>query len=250
MCTIGVAFSLNATYVFKNRDLNRNVLMDDPEIREGKHKYVAFPRPGGGIWFGVNEMGVALTASDAHVTLKYPVEKDAGDKITRIYEDIVANASTLKEAEEIMTGSFRKMIKVPDMVIVTDPREACAYEYTPEKQAIVRRVRGGLVRANSFLVLKGALCRKNDMSSHLRYERAREMISKRISHAQVKKMLRDHKSGPGENSICRHGKKEGEYTTQYSAITEIKKRVIDVYYVGNKNPCMGEYKKIRIRRKR
>ncbi len=249
MCTIGVAFSLNATYVFKNRDLSQKVLMDGPEIREGKYRYVAFPRPGGGIWFGVNEMGVGLTASDAHVTKNYPVQKDAGDKITRIYEDIVGNASTLKEAEEIMTGSFKKMIKVPDMVIVTDSRKACVYEYTPEKQAIVRKVKGGLLRANSFLVLKGASCRKKDLSSRLRYERAREMIFKRISLAQVKKMLRDHKNGPGENSICRHGKKEGEYTTQYSAVAVIKKRVIDVYYVENENPCMGEYEKIRIRRK-
>lgn len=50
------------------------------EIRTGKYKYIAFPGPKGGIWFGVNEYGIALTASDAHFIKKYPAQRNAGKK--------------------------------------------------------------------------------------------------------------------------------------------------------------------------
>ena len=246
MCTTGIAFSKNATYVFKNRDLVETLKMKPPEIRKGKCAYVAFPRPTGGIWFGVNEKGIGLTASDAHTMRKYSAQRNAGDKITRIYEDIIANASTLKEAEKIMTDSFKKTIKVPDMLIITDSKKASAYEYTPEKQVIQRKTKGALLRANSFLVLKGAPDRKEDLSSYLRYEREKEILSEKISLAQIKKVLRDHVNGPGENSICRHGMKKGEYMTQGSAIVEIKKRIIAVYYIANKNPCISEYTRIQL----
>ncbi len=248
MCTIGVVFSEDVTYVFKNRDLGETVKMDSPEIRKGKYKYIAFPRPKGGIWFGVNENGIALTASDAHTTSKYPKQRKAGDKITSIYEDIVANSSTLKEAEKIMVTSFKKQIKVPDMLIITDSKKATAYEYTPEKQIIQRKTSCATLRANSFLVLKGAPDRIKDPSSHLRYERAKQMLSGKITLAHIKKTLRDHKNGPGENSICRHGKEESEYTTQYSAIAELKNKTINIYYIANKTPCAGAYKKITLKR--
>ncbi len=133
MCTIGVVFSRKATYIFKNRDLTKPMKTGLPEIRAGKCKYIAFPRPTGGIWFGVNEYGIALTASDAHVIKKYPPQRNAGDKITAIYEDIIANSFTLEEAEKIMIYSFRKKIKVPDMLIISNSKTASAYEYTPEK---------------------------------------------------------------------------------------------------------------------
>ncbi len=245
MCTIGVVFSENVTYVFKNRDLIETVKMDSPEIRKGKYKYVAFPRPKGGIWFGVNEKGIALTASDAHTIRKYPEQKDAGDKITAIYEDILATASTLKEAEKIMVNFFKKQIKVPDMLIIADSKKATAYEYTPEKQAIQRKTSCAMLRANSFLVLEGASDRIKDSSSHLRYERAEHLLSGKITLAHIKKTLRDHQNGPGENSICRHAKKSGEYTTQYSAIAEIKNKTINIHYIANKNPCAGAYKKMK-----
>ena len=248
MCTTGIAFSKNATYVFKNRDLVETLKMKPPEIRKGKCAYVAFPRPTGGIWFGVNEKGIGLTASDAHTVRKYPVQRNAGDKITRIYEDIIANASTLKEAEKIMTDSFKKTIKVSDMLIITDSKKASAYEYTPEKQVIRRKTKGALLRANSFLVLKGAPGEKEDPSSHLRYGREKELLSEKISLAQIKKVLRDHVNGSGENSICRHGMKTGEYTTQGSAIVEIKKNIINIYYVANKMPCDSEYIQITLAR--
>ena len=248
MCTIGVVFSEDMTYVFKNRDLTETVEMDSPEIRKGKYKYIAFPRPEGGIWFGANENGIALTASDAHTIRKYLPQKGAGDKITAIYEDIIANSSTLKEAEKIMVNSFKKQIKVPDMLIITDSKKATVYEYTPEKQEIQRKTKGAILRANSFLVLKGALDRINDPSSHLRYERAKQMLSGKINLAQIKKTLRDHKNGPSEFSICRHGKEESEYTTQYSVIAEIKNKTINICYLANKNPCAGAYKKITLKR--
>ncbi len=248
MCTIGVVFSGDVTYVFKNRDLPETVKMDSPEIRKGKYKYLALPRPKGGIWFGVNENGIALTASDAHTTKTYPEQKNAGDLITSIYENIIANSSTLKEAEKIMVTSFKKQIKVPDMLIITDSKKASAYEYTPEKQIIQRKTKGAILRANSFLVLEGALERIKDSSSHLRHERAKQMLSGKTSLADIKKTLRDHKNGPAENSICRHGKEESEYTTQYSVIAEIKDKTINIYYIANKNPCAGTYKKITLKR--
>lgn len=249
MCTTGAVFSENAAYVFKNRDLTKIIKMGLPEIRKEKYKYVAFPRPTGGIWFGVNEHGIALTASDAHLIKKYPAQRNAGDKITAIYEKIIANASTLKEAEKIMADSFRKKIKVQDMLIIADENTAVAYEYTPEKQAVQRATKAPMLRANSFLVLPGVPSIKADPSSHLRYGREKEMLSGWASLELVKKTLSDHKNGPGENSICRHGTKKGEYTTQYSAIAEITAKKITVYYVANGKPCEGKYETITLLRR-
>lgn len=248
MCTIGVVFSQRAVYVFKNRDLTKPTLGALPEIRTGKCKYIAFPRPKGGIWFGVNEYGVALTASDAHFIKKYPAQRGVGEKITAIYEDIIANSSTLGEAEKIMADSFRKKIEVPDMLIVSDSDTASVYEYTPEKQAIKRATKSPMLRANSFCVLKGAPNRKKDPSSHLRRERIEELLSEKISLVKIKTALADHKNGPGENSICRHGVKRGEYTTQYSAIAEITAKKIKVFYVANKKPCQEKWEKLEIQR--
>jgi len=249
MCTIGVVFSKKAAYVFKNRDLTEKILMAKPLVKKGKHTYIAFPRPTGGIWFGVNECGIALTASDAHTIKKYPEQKNAGDKITAIYEEIIASSSTLKEAEKIMVDSFRKKIKVPDMLIITDSKTALTYEYTPEKQILDRKTLGPMLRANSFLVLVGAPCKKDDPSSHLRYEREKELLSGKITLSKIKKILRDHKNGPGENSICRHGKKNGEYTTQYTAIAKITAMNIMIYYIANKKPCVGKWDEIALPRK-
>lgn len=246
MCTIGVVFSRKAIYIFKNRDLTKPTIGALPEIRTGKYKYIAFPRPKGGIWFGINEYGVAITASDAHFIKKYPAQRNAGEKITAIYEDIIANSSTLDKAEKIMVDSFRKKIKVPDMLIISDSDTANVYEYTPEKQAIQRATKRPMLRANSFLVLKGAPDRKNDPSSHLRYERIKWLLSGKISLAKIKAALADHENGPGENSICRHGRKKEEYKTQYSAIAEITAKKIAVYYIANKKPCEGEWEKIEI----
>ena len=248
MCTTGVVFSDKATYVFKNRDLTETVKMGLPEIRAGKNRYIAFFRPAGGIWFGVNEKGIALTASDAHTIRKYPEQKEVGNKIACIYESIVANASTIEEAEKIMVDSFRKNIKVPDMLIISDSKTAVAYEYTPKKEAMQRETEGALLRTNSFKVLPGAPDENKDPSSHLRFRREKELIRGVCSSEQIKKLLRDHENGPGENSICRHGIKKGEYTTQYSVIAEIKDTVIDVYYVANNMPCREEYKKITLKR--
>lgn len=234
MCTIGVVFSEKAAYVFKNRDLTKPTIGALPEIRTGKYKYIAFPRPKGGIWFGVNEYGVAITASDAHFVKKYPAQRDVGEKITAIYEDIIANSSTLDKAEKIMADSFRKKIKVPDMLIISDSKRASIYEYTPEKQAIQKATKSPTLRANSFCVLKGAPDRKKDPSSHLRRERISELLYGKISLAKIKAALADHESGPGENSICRHGVEKGEYTTQYSVIAEITANKIKVYYAANK----------------
>lgn len=248
MCTIGAVFSKKTAYVFKNRDLTKPTIGALPEIRTGKYKYIAFPRPRGGIWFGVNEYGIALTASDAHFIKKYPPQRNAGDKITAIYEDIIANSSTLGKAEKIVVDSFRKKIKVPDILIISDSKRASAYEYTPEKQAIQKATKSSILRANSFLVLKGAPDRKNDPSSYLRYKRIKELLSGKISLAKIKAALANHKNGPGENSICRHGRKKGEYTTQYSAIAEIAEKKIKVYYMANKKPCEGKWKSIEIQR--
>ncbi len=219
-----------------------------PEIRAGKCKYIAFPRPTGGIWFGVNEYGIALTASDAHTIKKYPPQRNAGDKITAIYEDIIANSFTLEEAEKIMVDSFRKKIKVPDMLIISNSKTASAYEYTPEKQVIQKATKSPMLRTNSFRILKGAPDRKNDPSSHLRHERIKELLSGKIYLAKIKAALADHENGPGENSICRHGRKKGEYNTQYFAITEITEKKITVYYVANKKPCEGEWESIEIQK--
>lgn len=244
MCTIGVAFTDDATYVFKNRDLTEKQVMSDPDLRVGKHKYLAFPRPTKGIWFGINERGIALTASDAHTIKSYPPQENAGDMITSIYENIIANSSTLEEAEKLMVHSFTKTIELPDILIIADSKKAIAYEYTPEKQAIERKTAGILLRTNSFLILNGAPGKNIDPSSHLRYERELGLLKDKITLQQIKKTLKDHKNGPSENSICRHGKEKHEYTTQYSVIAEIKGTELNVYYIANDYPCRSEYKKI------
>lgn len=249
MCTIGVAFTEDATYIFKNRDLTEKQLMSEPEMRLGKHNYIAFPRPTKGIWFGINEHAIALTASDAHTKKTYPEQENAGDIITSIYENIIANSANLKEAEKIMVESFRRLINVPDMLIIADTKTAIAYEYTPEKQALEKKTTGTILRANSFLILSDAPEKKDDPSSHLRYERESELLKEEITLHWIKKTLSDHKNGPGENSICRHGKEKGEYTTQYSVIAEVKKDIIHIYYTANNHPCRSAYKRIELKRR-
>lgn len=244
MCTIGAVIN-KKTILFKNCDLIKITHFYNPEVRQGKYKYIAFSRKGRpGIWAGINEKRLGIVAADAYTKDKYKLKPHTANKIFKAYEKLVADFPNLKTGEKFLKNYYLRKIRVPDLIIIADKKSAEVIEFTPPNKWITKKIKKGfLVRSNHFILSAGAVKREDDLSTYIRYETAYNLLSKiKTLINGIKNLSKNHQSGPGINSICRHGKKNG-YKTQASTIMVADKK-ISAYYIINQFPCRGKYKKI------
>jgi hypothetical protein len=258
MCTIGAVFpKKSGMIIFKNRDLVGKKTNPEPRVVKGKKwDYLKFgvdaknEKPG--VWTGVNAKGVGIVGADGNSLLNFAGEAYAkGEKTWETYEEVLANAGSAREAYKLVIDSYEDMNigGTGDIVLIADPKGAVVLEYLPHMWGVeFIRDRPYVVRTNFFQVMQHLRPSRDTnglhLSSHLRFERAMQMLSPKsgdLDVEDIKRLCQDHANGPSAQSICRHGG-EGEYRTLCSAIMEVQNEKIVAHYVMNQNPCQATYK--------
>lgn len=263
MCLVGAIFQKDkGLIIFKNRDLINEKFNPNPQIEYGINgNYIKFgvaadKKPG--VWAGINNNGVGILGADGNSLLNFTGDKySGGEKTWETYEEVLSKTKNAKEAYKFLIDAYEDMNigGSGDIVLISDPNRAIILEYLPHMWGVEFIVdQPYVVRTNFFQVMQH-LRPPRDMnslhlSSHLRFERAMQLLSPKSYNLQVediKDLCQDHANGPSAQSICRHGG-EGEYKTLCSVIMEVQKDEILAHYIMNQNPCQGEYKTISIER--
>ena len=242
MCTIGAVYGGKELILFKNCDMVKKGKFYRPKKRKGKYEYLAFTRKGRpGLWAGINEYGLGIVAADTYTKKEYKAKKSVVDEIFRGYEKAIADFKTTDEAVKFLKKFYKSRIKiVPDLLILADRKKATAFEFTPPNKFGLKSVSKGFVlRTNQFKILGGGKNRKEDPESHIRFANALALLKKDSSVKGIERLCRNHRSGPGKCSVCRHGKKGG-YKSQASAIMVAGKGV-KAHYIINGFPCKQDY---------
>ncbi|MBI5496207.1 MAG: hypothetical protein HY904_14385 [Deltaproteobacteria bacterium] len=242
MCTIGSVVDRAGGRIrtFKQCDLPVLTRFLPPSVEEGADGiwYLPFRREGAaGPWAGVNNYGVALVAADAYLDpeLNNPSEPE-GDAL-EAYEHVVARFMSAQGAAEFMAG-FYEDLGAPDIVLVSDPREAFLVEYSPTWGVRVAHAEAGfLASTNHFQLLPGGITEDQDPSTHARLARAVDLLGEDPSTDGVHDLLCDQAYGATDLSICRVAERPGGYFTQASVLFEVDEDGrVDCAYQLNGNP--------------
>lgn len=258
MCTIGAVFKKDkGLVIFKNRDLTTNTTNPDPLIVKGETgNYIKFgtddknEKPG--VWAGINAKGVGILGADGNSLLNFSGDEySGGEKTWETYEQVLSETESAKDAYKLVIDAYEDMNigGSGDIVLIADPTRAIVLEYLPHQWGIEFIEDQPYVIKTNFFQTMQHLRPPRDMnslhlSSHLRFERAIQMLSPKTCDSTVediKKLCQDHVNGPSAQSLCRHGG-TGEYKTLCSAIMEVQKDKILAHYIMNQNPCKGQYK--------
>jgi len=212
-------------------------------IKNGKNTIVGVSDPGMvGIKMGINSRGIA-TASNCGRTKDFVLRKPdlttTGNSRGLLMVKALECSDTVAEAtEKVLSEILRNPISVPGILWFVDSMSGNIIEYSCKEFAVEKIKKGVSCRSNMFTLLKH-LNYEGDLSSICRYTRANELLQANKGLITPQKMMEfsmDHINGPGQNSICRHGKSypdknlpeitralgEGD-TTVSSAIMEIDK---------------------------
>ncbi len=248
MCTIGAALKNKGVILFKNCDLDKKIKFHKPKKERGHFNYIAFTRENRpGIWAGINEFGLGIATADTYTKKKYKAKPYTIHNIFKGNEKTIAENKDVNGAIKFLKKYYKEKIKyVPDLIIVGDKKKIAVFEFTPPNRFGIKiKKKNYILRTNQFKILKGGLSRKEDLQSYTRIDNAKEIMSKSTSLNSIKKLLRNHKTGPSKFSVCRHGKK-GESKTQASAIMQADKNRVRAFYVINNFPCKEKYKEIEL----
>jgi hypothetical protein len=252
----------------KNMDLTvhyefTNINTTSMEDQHGKVLWLSRPKREG-TTLGANTSGLFLAGLDLHVTYETEGSREDSNNIGSAYLWALESAATVDQATDSLQESFGgSSIEVPDMILLAGRNlsgdlECRALEFdprTPENWYIESSK--ALIRTNIGLVTEENQPRGDaDPDSHIRLERAEELLPKVTGARSMIELLKDHQSGLSQNSICRHAdpdgptasnfNEKGTYNTVASAIMTYDPTTdrLTFYHLLGKNPCEGEYTEI------
>jgi len=264
MCTIGVTYKKNKGFIlFKNRDLNQVKENPDPVIAKGEiGKYIKFGVSSGkkkpGVWGGVNDSGVGILGADGNSLQNFTGKGYTnGEKTWETYEEVLSKTDNVRDAYKFLIDAYedQNIGGTGDIILIADTDRAAVLEYLPHKWGIeFIENHQDVIRTNFFQIMQHIRPPRDmdsvTLSSHLRFERAFQIISQTNKNPDVemiKKLCQDHWNGPSEYSICRHGGKD-KYNTLCSAIMDVQNDAIHAHYIMNNHPCNERYKIISLDR--
>lgn len=245
MCIIGAARTESGFLVFKQLDLREKTRIFEPEIRQGRLRYLAFSRENSnGVWAGVNEKKLAFVAADAETEQSFSLSPEQKKTFFALYESILANCDDIESAEKKIRFEFENNFRIPDIVAFGDDKRFVLLKFFPpnrwERDEITNDSQEKhLFCTNHFWQTTGGVLRADNESTFLRLEAANKLFD---NGAGPENILKSHQFGPGEKSICRHGE-AGEFFTQATVIFEIDGGV-KAKFVLNNTPCKGKFRQI------
>ncbi|MBZ9572944.1 hypothetical protein KJA17_02055, partial [Patescibacteria group bacterium] len=152
---------------------------------------------------------------------------------------ILEKAKSVEEATELYQKLFfEQKIGESYNIIICDSKQANIIELVLNK-AKVKTVNESAFRTNTFLLMREYNKDPKIVDrSEQRLKNVLELVKKVRKAEDVIPILKFHSSNDLEN-ICRHD----HCVTVGSTILELKGNEIITYYLLNKSPCKGEYKK-------
>jgi hypothetical protein len=202
-----------------------------------------------GIKMGVNTLGVAVGTNI--VRTKELRERGLDGKIDttgmraldriQLAREGLQKASAF-EAATYMSGRLAKQpTATPGNIEFVDSRTGVIVEGSYDSVALHVVQSGVAARANAFAAMRD-LNDPEDVSSRCRYARARELLTGqrgKLSPALLRQFSQDHTNGPGPNSICRHGTRYEEETSQSSMVIELDRENPGQtrYWIAMGKPC-------------
>jgi isopenicillin-N N-acyltransferase-like protein len=217
---------------------------------ENGFSYVAHSRPTLNGGYGVNSKGVSIAAPTVY-TLDSVAALNAGkpsgitdSTLSKIVMERCASVDEALEYAESRPGGYMGL----NVLLIDQEGNMAkierAYESIntifPEKASYLTNFT--IAATNHFSSRKmnqiGASSAEEYASSHHRYDRIKELLTSKagqISYDTFEAFSRDHANGPGDLSICRHGK---AICTNSAFIVEPAKRRL---HILTGTPCLNEY---------
>lgn len=241
MCTTAAKKIDSSWFLIKTRDPVEWMRWDDEiklyDTEADKYKKYLIQNPNlleDGFYGGINEKGVA------YVSTYVPVAENQISYIRRPYVRLILDASTAKEAVEIIQ-SFNP--RIGGNMFVADKDECYGIEGAPDKY-FIEKVVSPMVKTNHYVHLPYRnLGFANDPHfeqwSKTHKSRAEELIVKADSLDDLQQILKDRKNAETKMAICTTRDEEKCFT--YSAFIFDTKNVTAYYCQGN--PSENPFKK-------
>lgn len=197
-----------------------------------------------GIMMGMNSNGV-VAASNYGQTIE--VNRLSSKKLFGISSrtQILRKGLEYTSAKEATNYALRELtnmdMETPGILFFVDSRNIYVVEGSFGQFAVQHITNGAIVRSNHFSVLNH-LNDQQHISSICRKTRGMELIEKNYGFINSDRFVdysMDHKNGPGDNSICRHGSNPDGLITDSSVIMELNasKPELSKIKVAFGNPC-------------
>jgi predicted choloylglycine hydrolase len=233
MCTT-VAKLINQTwYLAKTRDPVPWMRWDDEiklfNTKDDKYPKLIIQNPNpneDGYYGGINSRGVA------YVSTFVKVAEDQVSYIRRPYVRLILEAKTAKEAVKIIKA-FNP--RIGGNMFVADKKDCFGIEGVPGKY-FIEKISRSAVKTNHFINLPYRNLSFDKVPgfeswSKTHYRRAKELLAKVKSVADLKKLLQDRKYAEKKEAICTTSKEEECFT--YSAFIFDTKNIKAYYAQGN-----------------
>jgi len=240
MCTTAAKKLKDSWFLLKTRDpvpwmrWDDEIKLFDSSIDKFKKLIIQNPNPReDGYYGGINEKGVAYIATFVRVA------EDQTSYIRRPYVRLILDASTAKEAVEIIKA-FNP--RIGGNMFIADAQDCYGIEGVPEKY-FVERISDPMIKTNHFISLPNRNLSFDAVEgfeqwSHDHYDRAKELISPAKSIEDFQQLLRDRKNAGKKTAICTV-KEEDECFTHSAFIFDTKNQ--KAYYCQG-NPLENEFK--------
>jgi len=233
MCTTAAKKLASSWFLIKTRDPVEWMRWDDEiklfNTRADKYKKLIIQNPNpreDGYYGGINEKGVAF------VSTYIPVAENQVSYIRRPYIRLILDATTAKEAVEIIK-SFNP--KIGGNMFVADKNECYGIESSP-KEYFIEKISSPAVKTNHYLHLPDKNLGMLDNPSFEEWSkahqaRAEELIAKADSLDALEGILKDRKNADKKTAICTTRAEEDCYT--YSAFIFDTENAVAYYCQGN-----------------
>ena len=236
-CSWGWIRTKNGYLMFKNRDrrksehLKTNYLVTKKGMISFEDKHFK------GSWFGLNKyIGVMHSWGPYR---KVPEGYQCPNENFHINKIVLEKAKSVKDAVALYKKIFSKeKIGKSYNVLICDKKKAIVIEFALDKVK-QKTFTNSVFRTNTFLFLK-----KFNDEKHI-FERADERLaivkksSKKLKDPDTIMALLSSHGKTNFKNVCRHDKS----TTVGSAVAEVVGNEVTLYYLLNKSPCKGKYKK-------
>jgi len=240
-CTIGWIKSKEGCIIFKNRDTRKNLRGDLVKITRNSIK-ICHQRGRKGCWIVINKWLGFMSAKGPYREL---LENRASyAKFDELGEIILERTNNLERALKLFIESYKKQkIGKSANILLCNTNKAYLLELCSGKINIKSYSRF-VFRTNHFLSMRKFNRNFEFLNiSVKRLKKFRELFSiyKPKNAEQLIPLLSYHSKDPEEN-ICRHG----TISTLGSAIFEISRSGVTLWYSLNDNPCRNKFSKCHV----
>jgi predicted choloylglycine hydrolase len=236
-CTIGWIITKKGFILFKNRDRDKEEPKENLFSRN--RSLICFEdRRFRGCWIGINRHGLGVSSSTGP-NRDVPEGFHCENEIFEINRIVLEKAKSVEEAAKLYIKLFKeKRIGKSYNVIICDKNHANIIELIPNKSS-VRIAKDSAFRTNNFETMREFNTNpERTKRSYLRLKKTLE-LAKGVKEAEDLTPILSFHSKDNYENICRHD----AALTMGSAIFEVNGNEAAVYYLLNKSPCEGKYKK-------